>query len=132
MSEKNELSGGMGTASAKTMASAAACTHIDDACESSGHRLQPECDSAAAPRDIACDVVIMALGTSPNPLLAATTSGLETDRRGCLTADAEGRTTRAGVFAGGDAVTGAATVILAMGAGRRAARAIDEYIRTRS
>ena len=81
--------------------------------------------------EIACDVVIMALGTSPNPLLAATTSGLETDRRGCLTADAEGRTTRAGVFAGGDAVTGAATVILAMGAGRRAARAIDEYIRTR-
>ena len=82
--------------------------------------------------DVPCDVVIMALGTSPNPLLAATTSGLETDRRGCLTADAEGRTTRAGVFAGGDAVTGAATVILAMGAGRRAARAIDEYIRTRS
>ena len=81
--------------------------------------------------DVPCDVVIMALGTSPNPLLAATTSGLETDRRGCLTADAEGRTTRAGVFAGGDAVTGAATVILAMGAGRRAARAIDEYIRTR-
>lgn len=79
--------------------------------------------------DVPCDVVIMALGTSPNPLLAATTSGLETDRRGCLTADAEGRTTRAGVFAGGDAVTGAATVILAMGAGRRAARAIDEYIR---
>ena len=82
--------------------------------------------------DVPCDVVIMALGTSPNPLLAAPTSGLETDRRGCLTADAEGRTTRAGVFAGGDAVTGAATVILAMGAGRRAARAIDEYIRTRS
>ena len=79
--------------------------------------------------DVPCDVVIMALGTSPNPLLAATTSGLETDRRGCLTADAEGRTTRAGVFAGGDAVTGAAAVILAMGAGRRAARAIDEYIR---
>ena len=81
--------------------------------------------------DVPCDVVIMALGTSPNPLLSATTCGLETNRRGCLTADEEGRTTRAGVFAGGDAVTGAATVILAMGAGRRAARAIDEYIRER-
>lgn len=64
MSEKNELSGEMGTASAKTMASAAACTHIDDACESSGHRLQPECDSAAAPRDIACDVVIVGCGVA--------------------------------------------------------------------
>jgi len=79
--------------------------------------------------DMPCDTVIMALGTSPNPLLAATTEGLETDRRGCIAADAEGRTARAGVFAGGDAVTGAATVILAMGAGRRAARAIDAYIR---
>ncbi|MDE6876859.1 MAG: NADPH-dependent glutamate synthase [Alistipes sp.] len=79
--------------------------------------------------DIECDVAIMALGTSPNPLLAATTVGLETDRRGCITADAGGATTRAGVFAGGDAVTGAATVILAMGAGRTAAKAIDEYIR---
>ncbi|WP_288865853.1 NADPH-dependent glutamate synthase [uncultured Alistipes sp.] len=79
--------------------------------------------------DIECDVAIMALGTSPNPLLAATTAGLETDRRGCITADAGGATTRAGIFAGGDAVTGAATVILAMGAGRTAAKAIDEYIR---
>lgn len=82
--------------------------------------------------DVPCDVVIMALGTSPNPLLSATTGGLEADRRGCLTADEQGRTTRAGVFAGGDAVTGAATVILAMGAGRRAARAIDEYLQKRS
>lgn len=81
--------------------------------------------------DIACDVVIMALGTSPNPLLAATTAGLETDRRGCITADGQGATSREGVFAGGDAVTGAATVILAMAAGRTAARAIDEYIRKR-
>lgn len=79
--------------------------------------------------EIACDVVIMALGTSPNPLLPATTAGLEADRRGCLTADSEGTTTREGVFAGGDAVTGAATVILAMGAGRTSARAIDRYIR---
>jgi len=82
--------------------------------------------------ELACDVVIMALGTSPNPLLAATTAGLETDRRGCLTADAEGATTREGVFAGGDAVTGAATVILAMGAGRTAAKAIDHYIQIKN
>ena len=80
--------------------------------------------------EIACDVVIMALGTSPNPLLSATTEGLETSRRGCITADEHGATTRKGVFAGGDAVTGAATVILAMGAGRTAAKAIDEYIRS--
>ena len=79
--------------------------------------------------DIECDVVIMALGTMPNPLLASTTKGLETNRRGCLVASEEGATTREGVFAGGDAVTGAATVILAMGAGRKAAKAIDEYIK---
>ncbi len=79
--------------------------------------------------DVACDVVIMALGTSPNPLLSATTPGLEINRRGCITADEQGTTTRPGVFAGGDAVTGAATVILAMGAGRTAAKAIDEYIK---
>lgn len=78
---------------------------------------------------IEADLVIMALGTSPNPLIKTTTPGLETNRRGCLTADAEGCTTREGVFAGGDAVTGAATVILAMGAGRTAAKAIDRYIR---
>ncbi len=78
--------------------------------------------------ELPCDVVIMALGTSPNPLIASTTAGLETSRRGCIVADDEGATTREGVFAGGDAVTGAATVILAMGAGRRAARAIDAYL----
>lgn len=77
---------------------------------------------------IDCDVVIMALGTSPNPLIKSTTKGLDTNRRGCIVADEEGRTTRPGVFAGGDAVTGAATVILAMGTGRRAAKAIDAYI----
>jgi len=81
--------------------------------------------------EIECDVVIMALGTSPNPLIKSTTHGLETNRRGCLVADEEGRTTREGVFAGGDAVTGAATVILAMGAGRKAAKAIDEYLKTK-
>lgn len=77
---------------------------------------------------IDCDVVIMALGTSPNPLIKSTTKGLDTNRKGCIVADEEGHTTREGVFAGGDAVTGAATVILAMGAGRRAAKAIDEYL----
>lgn len=78
---------------------------------------------------IECDAVIMALGTSPNPLIARTTPGLETDRRGCLIVrQKEGQkteTTRDGVYAGGDAVTGAATVILAMGAGKEAAREID-------
>lgn len=82
--------------------------------------------------EIECDVVIMALGTSPNPLIAATTDGLETNRRGCIVADDAGRTSREGVFAGGDIVTGAATVILAMGAGRRAAKAIDEYVKAKA
>ena len=81
--------------------------------------------------EIPCDVVVMALGTSPNPLLAATTAGLETNRRGCVIADGNGATSRRGVFAGGDAVTGAATVIIAMGAGRKAARAIDEYVKSK-
>ena len=80
---------------------------------------------------IECDVVIMALGTSPNPLLKQTTKGLETNRRGCIVASEEGATSREGVYAGGDAVTGAATVILAMGAGRKAAKAIDEYIKSK-
>ena len=75
-----------------------------------------------------CDTVIMALGTTPNPLIKQTTDGLETDRRGCITATEDGATSRPGVFAGGDTVTGAATVILAMGAGRKAAAAIADYI----
>ena len=81
--------------------------------------------------EIETDTVIMSLGTSPNPLIAKTTVGLETTRRGCLVADENGATTRPGVFAGGDAVTGAATVILAMGAGRKAAAAIHEYIQNK-
>jgi glutamate synthase (NADPH), homotetrameric len=82
--------------------------------------------------EIPADTVIMALGTSPNPLLASTTKGLDTNRRGCLIADEKsGQTTREGVFAGGDAVIGAATVILAMGAGRQAARGIDEYLKAK-
>ena len=81
--------------------------------------------------EIETETVIMSLGTSPNPLIARTTAGLETTRRGCLVADECGTTTREGVFAGGDAVTGAATVILAMGAGRKAAAAIHEYINSK-
>ena len=78
--------------------------------------------------EIPTETVIMALGTAPNPLIVNTTKGLQATRRGGLEADAEGHTTREGIFAGGDAVTGAATVILAMGAGRKAAAAIDEYL----
>ena len=77
------------------------------------------------------DCVLMALGTSPNPLIKSTTSGLETESWGGIIADQNGLTSREGVFAGGDAVTGAATVILAMGAGKTAAKAIDEYIKSK-
>ena len=82
--------------------------------------------------EIEVDSVIMAIGTSPNPLIRSTTPGLEANRHGCLVTEGEsGKTSREGVWAGGDAVTGAATVILAMGAGKQAARAIDEAIRNR-
>ena len=78
------------------------------------------------------DTMIVSVGTSPNPLIRKTTPGLDTDRRGCIvTTDENGQTSREGVFAGGDAVTGAATVILAMGAGKQAAKAIDHYIRSK-
>ena len=79
--------------------------------------------------EIETETVIMALGTSPNPLISRTTPGLEVTRRGGLVADESGATTRPGIFAGGDAVTGAATVILAMGAGRKAAAAIKDYLK---
>lgn len=78
-----------------------------------------------------CDCVIMALGTSPNPLLHRSTPGLDVNRRGGIIVNEEEMTTKDGVFAGGDAVTGAATVILAMGAGKKAAKNIDEYLRQR-
>ena len=81
--------------------------------------------------EIEVDTVIMAIGTSPNPLIRLTTDGLEVTKRGCLVADETMATTREGVFAGGDAVTGAATVILAMGAGKTAAESIDEYIKSK-
>lgn len=80
--------------------------------------------------EIETDTVIMALGTSPNPLIVNTTDGLEANRRGGIIASENGSTTRPGVFAGGDAVTGAATVILAMGAGRKAAAAIRDYLQS--
>lgn len=78
------------------------------------------------------DSVIMSIGTSPNPLLRTTTKNLEANKRGCLIADENMKTTREGVYAGGDAVTGAATVILAMGAGKTAAESIDAYIKSKS
>ncbi len=81
--------------------------------------------------ELEADCVIMAIGTSPNPLIKSTTEGLETQKFGGIVADEKGQTSRKGVFAGGDAVTGAATVILAMGAGKTAAAAIDEYIRSK-
>ena len=78
------------------------------------------------------DTVSMSLGTSPNPLIRSTTPGLETNRHGCIVTNGDdGLTSREGVYAGGDAVTGAATVILAMGAGKHAAKAIDEYIKNK-
>ncbi len=78
--------------------------------------------------ELPMDCVIMALGTSPNPLIKSTTKGLEINRRGGIIVNEDGLTSREGVYAGGDAVTGAATVILAMGAGKTAAKAIDEYL----
>ncbi len=83
--------------------------------------------------DLELDTVIMSLGTSPNPLISSTTYGLDVNRRKCIVAEEEtGATSKEGVYAGGDAVTGAATVILAMGAGKTAAKGIDEYIRNKN
>lgn len=78
--------------------------------------------------ELAVDTVIMSIGTSPNPLIRTTTHGLEANKRGCLIVNEDMLTTKTGVYAGGDAVTGAATVILAMGAGKQAAKSIDAYI----
>ena len=83
--------------------------------------------------EMECDAVIMSLGTSPNPLISSTTVGLDVNRKKCIIADeTSGKTSREGVYAGGDAVTGAATVILAMGAGKAGARGIDEFIRSKN
>ncbi len=97
--------------------------------DASGRRRPQEVEGSNFVIDIDC--MIMAIGTSPNPLIRSTTEGLETNKKGCLVADEKGATTREGVFAGGDAVTGAATVIMAMGAGKNAAKAIDEYIKNK-
>ena len=95
--------------------------------DASGRRRPVEVPGSEFVMDV--DMVIMSLGTSPNPLISSTTAGLETNRWKCIVADEEhGKTTKEGVYAGGDAVTGAATVILAMGAGKAAAQGIDEYL----
>ena len=93
--------------------------------DASGRRRPIEVPDSEFVLDV--DTVIMSLGTSPNPLIRSTTPGLETNRKGCLIVDENVMTTREGVFAGGDAVTGAATVILAMGAGKKGAAAIDAF-----
>ena len=98
--------------------------------DASGRRRPIE--KAGSEFELDMDCVIMALGTSPNPLLKATTPGLETQRRGEIVADENGLTSIEGVYAGGDAVTGAATVILAMGAGKTAAAAMDAYIKNKN
>ena len=95
--------------------------------DSSGRRKPVEVPDSEFVMDL--DAVIMSLGTSPNPLISSTTKGLELNKRKCIVAEeANGQTSKEGVYAGGDAVTGAATVILAMGAGKAAAKGIDEYL----
>ena len=95
--------------------------------DASGRRRPVEVPGSEFVIDV--DTVIMSLGTSPNPLISSTTKGLEVNKWKCIVADeTNGKTTKEGVYAGGDAVTGAATVILAMGAGKAAAKGIDEYL----
>ena len=99
--------------------------------DASGRRRPVEIPGSEFTIDV--DTVIMSLGTSPNPLISSTTIGLDVNKRKCIIADEEfGKTSKEGVYAGGDAVTGAATVILAMGAGKAGARGIDEYIKSKS
>ncbi len=99
--------------------------------DASGRRRPVEVEGSEFTID--CDTVIMSLGTSPNPLISSTTVGLDINKRKCIIADEEsGKTTKEGVYAGGDAVTGAATVILAMGAGKAAAKGIDEFIKSKN
>jgi glutamate synthase (NADPH/NADH) small chain len=97
--------------------------------DSSGRRRPIEIPGSEFTMEV--DTVIMALGTSPNRLIPSTTRGIQVQKWGGIITDEEGRTSRPGVFAGGDAVTGAATVILAMGAGKKAAKAIDEYLKSK-
>ena len=95
--------------------------------DSSGRRRPVEIEGSEFLLEV--DSVIMALGTSPNPLIRSTTNGIEANKRGCLIVNEDMQTTKEGVYAGGDAVTGAATVILAMGAGKKAAASIDKYLK---
>ena len=98
--------------------------------DASGRRRPVEIPGSEFTIDV--DTVIMSLGTTPNPLISSTTIGLDVNKRKCIIADEEfGKTSKEGVYAGGDAVTGAATVILAMGAGKAGARGIDEYIKSK-
>ena len=98
--------------------------------DASGRRRPVEIPGSEYEIDV--DTVIMSLGTSPNPLISSTTIGLDTNKRKCIIADEEtGKTSKEGVYAGGDAVTGAATVILAMGAGKAAAKGIDEFLKNK-
>ena len=99
--------------------------------DASGRRRPVEVEGSDYTIDV--DTVIMSLGTSPNPLISSTTEGLETNKWKCIIADeSNGKTTKEGVYAGGDAVTGAATVILAMGAGKAAAKGIDEFLKSKN
>lgn len=98
--------------------------------DASGRRRPVEIPGSEYDMDV--DTVIMSLGTSPNPLISSTTKGLDINKRRCIVAEEEtGKTSKDGVYAGGDAVTGAATVILAMGAGKAGARGIDEYLKNK-
>ena len=98
--------------------------------DASGRRRPVEIPGSEYDMDV--DTVIMSLGTSPNPLISSTTKGLEVNKRRCIIAEEEtGKTSKDGVYAGGDAVTGAATVILAMGAGKAGAKGIDEYLKNK-
>ncbi len=101
------------------------CMELGEA-DSSGRRRPQKIEGSEHTMDI--DTAIIAIGQTPNPLIKKTTGGLDTTERGCIIADESGKTTKAAVWAGGDAVTGAATVILAMGAGKAAAEAIAEYL----
>lgn len=95
--------------------------------DESGRRRPVEIPNSEFVMDV--DMVVMSLGTSPNPLISSTTPGLDVNKRKCIVAEEDtGLTSKEGVYAGGDAVTGAATVILAMGAGKNAAAAIDNYL----
>ena len=108
------------------------CVHMELGEEDASGRRRPV-EKRDSLFEIELDTVIMSIGTSPNPLIRKTTPGLDTNKHGCIiTKGDSGETTREGVFAGGDAVTGAATVILAMGAGKSAAQAIDEYIKKKN